>query len=113
MRSLRLLASSIGAALAGVSGVLAALYFNDVHPAMGTRIMYKLLALVCIGSLGSLQGAIVGAFILALLEGVQFPLLPSILPADAFLLLALAGITVLFPQRKQLWQRGLYPSVSP
>jgi branched-subunit amino acid ABC-type transport system permease component len=35
-------ASALGAALAGVSGVLAGLYLNDVYPDMGITITYKI-----------------------------------------------------------------------
>ena len=88
------LASGLGAALAGISGVLAGFYLNDVHPAMGTAMTPKLLALVLIGTLGSLRGAIGVAFALALAEGVLLPTTHMPVPSEALLLatLALVGL---------------------
>ncbi|MGQ4807705.1 hypothetical protein NKDENANG_01060 [Candidatus Entotheonellaceae bacterium PAL068K] len=86
------LASGLGAALAGVSGVLAGFYLNDVYPAMGTEIMHKLLALVLIGTLGSLSGAVLTAFALALTEGVLLPAAHLSVPSEALLLTTLAVV---------------------
>jgi branched-chain amino acid transport system permease protein len=92
---LRLVACGLGAALAGVGGVLTGLYLNDVHPAMGTHIMHSVVGLVLIGTLGSLRGALLMAFAWALLEGTCFPAMRVWVPPEASLLLALALASVL------------------
>ena len=86
---LRLLACAVGAALAGVSGVLAGLYLNDVHPAMGVNMTHKIISFALIGSLGSLRGAVLTAYGLALAEGILLPALRLPLPSEGVLLLAL------------------------
>jgi branched-chain amino acid transport system permease protein len=91
------LASGLGAVLAGVSGVLAALYLNDVYPAMGTMITHKVLALVLIGALGSLRGAVLAAFALALAEGVFLPATSLPVPSEAILLITLVVRSGLSP----------------
>jgi branched-subunit amino acid ABC-type transport system permease component len=86
---LRLLACAVGAALAGVSGVLAGLYINDVHPAMGVDMTHKILSFALIGTLGNLRGAVLTAYGLALAEGLLLPALRLPLPSEGVLLLAL------------------------
>jgi branched-subunit amino acid ABC-type transport system permease component len=93
------LASGLGAVLAGVSGVLAALYLNDVYPAMGTMITHKVLALVLVGTLGSLRGAVLAAFALGLAEGVFLPATRLPVPSEAILLITLVVRSGLSPQR--------------
>jgi branched-subunit amino acid ABC-type transport system permease component len=101
------LASGLGAALAGISGVLAGLYLNDVYPAMGTAITHKLLAVVLIGALGSLRGAILVAFAWALIEGVLLPATRLPVPPEAVLLVTLGTVGLLFPHRGEFrWFRG-------
>jgi branched-subunit amino acid ABC-type transport system permease component len=87
---LRLWAYGLGAALAGTGGVLAGLYLNEVYPAMGITITHKILALVLIGTLGCLRGAVLAAFALALIEGLILPILYRALLSDVVLLVALA-----------------------
>jgi branched-subunit amino acid ABC-type transport system permease component len=87
---LRLWVSGLGAALAGIGGVLSGLYVNDVYPAMGTHLMPTLLALVLLGGLGNWRGALLMAFGMALLEGLWMPATHLVLPAKVFLLIALA-----------------------
>ena len=90
--------SGLGAALAGVSGVLAGLYLNDVYPAIGTAITHKILALVLIGTLGSLRGAILAAYVFALIEGVLLPATRLPIPSEVALLVALALVSGLGPR---------------
>lgn len=92
---LRLVACSLGAALAGMGGVLTGLYLNEVHPAMGTHMTHKVVGLVLIGTLGSLRGALLMAFAWAFLEGAFFPATRVWVPPEASLLLALALASIL------------------
>jgi len=56
-------------ALAAVAGVLQGLVIN-IHPAMGFVLVLKAFAAVVLGGLGSIPGAIIGAFALGLFENV-------------------------------------------
>jgi branched-subunit amino acid ABC-type transport system permease component len=89
-----LLAAGLGAMLAGVSGVLSGVS-QGVQPMMGIRMTYTLGAVVLIGTLGSVRGAIAAAFGLALLEGVVLPATRLPIPSEAVFLvvLALASVT--------------------
>jgi branched-chain amino acid transport system permease protein len=98
---LRLLACGLGAALAGVGGVLAGLYLNEVYPDMGIAITHKTLALVLIGTLGNLHGAVLAAFAFALTEGVVLPMGPLPLPSEAVLLVVLALVGCLRPAGRE------------
>lgn len=59
-----MLASGLGA----VAGVLVGLAFNAVEPTMGISMGFKGLAVLILGGLGNMTGAMVGGFILGLAE---------------------------------------------
>jgi branched-chain amino acid transport system permease protein len=101
------MASGLGAALAGISGVLAGLYLNEVYPAMGTASTHKILAIVLIGVLGNLRGAVLVAFSWAVIEGVLLPAMRLPVPPEAILLVTLGTVGLLCPHRGELrWFRG-------
>ena len=86
----RWFAAAIGASLAGVGGGLAALYFNEVHPEMGLRMMPRILCLAIIGGVGCIRGAVLAAFGLAGVEGLVAPMTADLLlPLEVYFLLAL------------------------
>lgn len=58
----------VGGALAGGAGVLLALNFSVVSPVMGEGLMLKAFAVVIIGGVGNIFGAMVGGYLLALAE---------------------------------------------
>ncbi len=60
---------AIGSALAAASGTLMGLDTN-LHPTMGFIITIKAFAAVILGGLGNLYGAIVGGFIIGLVENI-------------------------------------------
>jgi branched-chain amino acid transport system permease protein len=63
-----LLSFGISTALAGAAGVLVApVYF--VQPFMGSGIILKLLIVIVLGGLGTIQGAAVGGILLGFIEG--------------------------------------------
>ena len=59
-----MLASALGAA----AGVLIALSFNGIEPTMGTSMGFKGLAVLIMGGLGNVGGAMAGGFILGVAE---------------------------------------------
>ena len=58
----------IGGALAGLGGVLAALYNGSVAPGMGDSLLIFAFIVVVIGGLGSIIGSAVAALVVALLQ---------------------------------------------
>jgi branched-subunit amino acid ABC-type transport system permease component len=99
--SLRLWACGLGAALAGMSGVLAGLYLNDIYPAMGIAMTHKVLALMLIGTLAGFRGAVLAAFALALLEGLILPAVYRPLLSDTILLVTFAVASCVSPRQKR------------
>ncbi|RFC62965.1 branched-chain amino acid ABC transporter permease [Fulvimarina endophytica] len=59
----------LGVALAAFAGVLAAPIYS-VNPLMGSNIIIVVFAIVVIGGLGSIKGAILSGFLLGIAEGV-------------------------------------------
>mgnify|MGYP000668299576 CR=1 FL=1 len=59
-----MLASALGAA----AGVLVGLSFNAIEPTMGMSMGFKGLAVLIMGGLGNVQGAMAGGFILGIAE---------------------------------------------
>ena len=58
----------ISSALGGVAGVLYALEFANIAPEMGRSIELKGLAVIILGGMGSIPGAVLGGFLLGLTE---------------------------------------------
>jgi len=68
VEGLFLLTSFTAAALGGVAGVLIALYSNAVFPLMGQAILHKGIAVIILGGMGDIRGALVGAMFLGFAE---------------------------------------------
>lgn len=66
----------IGSAIAGIAGVLVALEQN-LEPAMGGHLMIKGFTAAIIGGISSVPGAILGAFLLGIVENFGIWWLPS------------------------------------
>jgi branched-chain amino acid transport system permease protein len=60
----------VSGALAGVAGVLLAMQLNTVEARLGDPLLLKAFAVIILGGVGSVQGAIAAAFLLALAETV-------------------------------------------
>src|SRR5205814_1432371 len=59
---------AVASALGGVAGVLVGLAFNAISPFMGTQMVVKGMAVMLIGGLGNVYGAMVGGLVLGLVE---------------------------------------------
>jgi branched-chain amino acid transport system permease protein len=94
------LAFAVSGLLAGIAGILWVARRGTVTPAMGFVPILKAFIAVVIGGLGSLQGAMIGGFVLALVEVGLEVLLPSgARPfTDAFSLLIVVAILYFRPQ---------------
>jgi branched-chain amino acid transport system permease protein len=55
-------------ALAGAAGVLHGLAFNAITPYMGAPVQLKGLTVIVLGGMGNIAGAVIGGFIVAILE---------------------------------------------
>ena len=60
--------SATAAALGGVSGVLIALYSNAVFPLMGQPMLHKGIAVIILGGMGDIRGALIGGLFLGFAE---------------------------------------------
>lgn len=60
--------SSLAAALGGVAGVLIGLYSNAVFPLMGESMLEKGIAVIILGGMGDMRGALIGGLFLGFAE---------------------------------------------
>jgi branched-chain amino acid transport system permease protein len=60
--------SVVASLLGGVAGVLIALYTNAVFPHMGQPMLHKGIAVVILGGMGDIRGALLGGFFLGFAE---------------------------------------------
>ena len=89
-----------GAALAGLGGVLWALYRGQVHASMGGELLVLVFIVIIIGGLGSIGGCFAASVLVALIANYAGFLAPKL----ALVSNILAMVVVL------LWRpRGLYP----
>ena len=93
-----------GSALAGLGGVMWALYREQVHASMGGELMVLVFIVIIIGGLGSVTGCFIGAILVALVANYAGFLVPKLaLVSDILLMVAVL-----------LWRpRGLFPVTSP
>ncbi len=84
-----------GVGLAGLAGVLAAPIYQ-VSPLMGQNLIVTIFAVVVIGGMGSIFGAIVSGFVLGLLEGLTRVVYPEGSSVVVFIFMALV---LLFKQQ--------------
>jgi branched-chain amino acid transport system permease protein len=92
-----------GSALAGLGGVMWALYREQVHASMGGELMVLVFIVIIIGGLGSVTGCFIGAILVALVANYAGFLVPKLaLVSDILLMVAVL-----------LWRpRGLFPVTS-
>jgi branched-chain amino acid transport system permease protein len=58
----------LASALGGIAGVLISLYSNAVFPSMGQPMLHKGIAVVILGGMGDIRGALLGGFFLGFAE---------------------------------------------
>lgn len=69
--------SFVAAALGGVAGVLIGLNFNAITPFMGQPILHKGLAVIILGGMGDIRGALIGGIFLGFAEVISKAYLSS------------------------------------
>jgi len=87
----------LGSAMAGLAGVLIAVYENAVSAHMGEVVAYKAFVVVVLGGLGSVMGAAVAAFVLAAFEILISTYLGGLFPRDAIGFAVLILILLFMP----------------
>jgi branched-chain amino acid transport system permease protein len=98
-----LLTFAIASGLGGAAGVLYSLAFNAANPDMGRAMELKGLAVIILGGMGSIPGAVLGGFILGLVEVMSVAVTGQSSYRDAIAFGALFLILLLRP-------RGLFGS---
>ena len=89
-----------GSGLAGLGGLMWALYQESVHAAMGMQMMVVIFIVIIIGGLGSVGGCFVGALLVGLVANYIGYVAPKLALGSNILLMVLI----------LLWRpRGLYP----
>lgn len=68
----------VGSALAGLGGVMWALYQQNVTPQMGAQVNILIFIVIIIGGLGSTAGALMGALLVGLMANYTGFLLPKV-----------------------------------
>lgn len=90
-----------GSALAGLGGVMWAMYQESVNAAMGMQVMVVIFIVIIIGGLGSVGGCFVGALLVGLVANYIGYVAPKLALGSNILLMVLI----------LLWRpRGLYPA---
>jgi branched-chain amino acid transport system permease protein len=92
-----MLTFAIASALGGAAGVLYGLAFNSISPDMGRSIELRGLAVIIVGGMGSIPGAVIGGFLLGLVEVMSVALTGQSSYRDAIAFAALFLILVLRP----------------
>jgi branched-chain amino acid transport system permease protein len=92
-----LLTFAIASALGGAAGVLVGLSFNAISPFMGIDMGVKGLAIMLIGGLGNIHGAMLGGMALGVIEVLSVAYLASSY-RDAFAFAMMIAILLLRPQ---------------
>jgi branched-chain amino acid transport system permease protein len=91
---------SLGAALAGIGGVIAAPILS-VYPGMDTDMLPLALVVVILGGLGSLAGAFTGSFLIGFVYSFGQVLVPSL----AYIILFLPMVVILAARPRGLFGR--------
>jgi branched-chain amino acid transport system permease protein len=82
----------IGSAIAAIAGILVGIYYNQVYPTMGTVPAYKTLAIIVVGGLGSVPGAVIASLLLGTAETLLIGYANIPLPRDALAFIAMIGV---------------------
>ena len=89
---------AVGSAMAGVAGVLVGMSYNSVFPTMGYMPAYKTLAIIVLGGMGSVPGALIASLLLGLVEEFSVVTLGRLLPRDAIAFIVLVLVLLWRPE---------------
>jgi len=97
VRQVRYLNFFVGSALAAAAGIMVGLLNNLVEPGMGAVPSYKALAIIVLGGLGSIPGALVASIALGVIEAFGTIYLSGVLDRDAIAFAFLIAVLMLRP----------------
>jgi branched-chain amino acid transport system permease protein len=90
---------AIGAVLAGIGGVLYGTYINNVDPYIGFQNGLFAFAAAVLGGIGSIRGAVIGAFVIGLIKNLADIYLPGGTAYDyVWIFILLIAVLVFRPQ---------------
>lgn len=89
---------AIGSSTAAIAGILVGIYFNQVYPTMGAVPAYKTLAIIVVGGLGSVPGAVLASILLGISETLLIGYAHIPLPRDALAFIAMIAVLMWRPQ---------------
>lgn len=95
---IRYLNFAISSAFAAIAGVMVGVLNNLVEPGMGAVIAYKGLAIIVLGGLGNVQGALIASLLLGVVESFGTIYLNQVLDRDAIAFLVLIVVLMVRPQ---------------
>ncbi len=98
VRRVRYVNFFVGSALAAAAGVMVAVLNNLVEPTMGSVPSYKALAIIVLGGLGSVNGTLVAALALGVVESYGTVYLGDLLDRDAIAFAFLVAVLMVRPQ---------------
>ncbi len=84
--------------LAGVAGILVAHLYSTVYPTMGLDYTLRALAVVVVGGLGSVSGAVVASLLLGVTEAVAVGMFQLPIGQDGVAFIFLVAVLLLRPQ---------------
>ena len=93
----RYLAFGIGSMLAAIAGVMVAVMNNLVEPSFGSVVSYKSLAIIVLGGLGNMNGALLASLCLGLAESFGTAFFDSYLDRNAIAALVLIVVLMVRP----------------
>ena len=88
----------IGSAIAAIAGILVGIYYNEVYPTMGAVPAYKTLALIVVGGMGSVPGAVIASLLLGVAETLLIGYANIPLRRDAIAFIALIAVLMWRPE---------------
>lgn len=80
---------AISSSIAALAGILVAIYYNQVYSTMGAMPAYKTLALIVVGGMGSVPGAVLASILLGLGETMLIGFAKIPMPRDALAFIAM------------------------
>lgn len=79
----------LGSALAGFAAVVGALVLGFVNPETGTNTLFTALAVVIIGGVGSVQGALAGALLVGIMNALVMTYFPELAMFTTYIIMVL------------------------
>ncbi len=83
---------ALGSAIAALAGILVGIYYNQVYATMGSVPAYKTLAIIVVGGLGSVPGAVAASLLLGIAETLLIGYAHVPLPRDALAFIAMVAV---------------------